>query len=293
VDENMQDAKLDKASLKIFLINLDRAIDRLAAMRSKLEHSGLGFERVPAIDGNSIDFPTKQFSEISFRFMHGRRRNPGEVGCYLSHVECARRLLASDCEFALILEDDLEFPPDFNDIVEAAIRQAEQWDILRLSTVSAGRKFDFSRLTESRRLAIALTREKGSGAYLINRRAAQWFVRKLLPMRLPFDLAFDLEFFQGLRSAFVTPIPINQQLGLPSQIQGSLNRRHYHRSSVHYLTVMPYRLFLETCRLSFRLLRLSRLLVHARIAAAKRKHGEADEGILSLLTTTEHLGDRR
>ncbi len=265
----MHDAGRTGASLKIFLINLDRASDRLTDMREKLEQIGLTFERVPAIDGSLIEFPIKQFSEISFRFMHGRRRNPGEIGCYLSHVECARRLVASDDEFALILEDDLEFPPDLPDIIKAALGQAETWDILRLSTVSAGRKFEFSKLTESRSLAIALTREKGSGAYLINRRAARWFVKVLLPIRLPFDLAFDLEFFQGLKSAFVTPIPINQQLGLPSQIQGIRQRRRYHRSRAHYLTVLPYRLFVEANRVCFRFLLLSGHLLRARV----QRHG--------------------
>ncbi|MGY5803521.1 glycosyltransferase family 25 protein [Rhizobium sp. LEGMi12c] len=292
VDEGMNDTGLVAASLKIFLINLDRADDRLAAMRARLGQIGLQFERVPAVDGGSIDFPTPEFSEFAFRFMHGRRRNPGEVGCYLSHVECARRLLASPSEFALVLEDDLEFPPDIIDILEAALRRAEQWDILRLSTVSCGRKFDVSRLTENRNLAIALTREKGSGAYIINRRAARWFAEKLLPMRLPFDLAFDLEFFQGLNSAFVTPVPINQQLGLPSQIQGKSQRRRYHRSRAHYLTVMPYRAFVEASRLFFRLWRLTNLRLQDRASAMRDTRNKMDAGVLNLLNITR-IGDPR
>ncbi len=286
VDEGMNDARLTADSLRVFLINLDRADDRLTAMRAKLEQVGLRFERVAAVDGSSIDFPTPEFSEFSFRFMHGRRRNPGEVGCYLSHVECARRLLASQGEFALVLEDDLEFPSDIVDIIEAALRRRAQWDILRLSTVSSGRKFGVCKLTESRSLAIALTREKGSGAYLINRRAARWFVEKLLPMRLPFDLAFDLEFFQGLTSAFVTPVPINQQLDLPSQIQGILPLRRYHRSRAHYLTVMPFRVFVETSRLFFRLSRLTGLLLRDRVSAMRSEHRTINAGAINLLNTT-------
>lgn len=291
VDEGMNNARLAAASLTVFLINLDRAGDRLAAMQAKLQGSGLSFERVAAVDGNSIDFPTPDFSEISLRFMHGRRRNPGEIGCYLSHIECARRLLASQNEFALVLEDDLEFPPDLVDILEAALEQDARWDILRLSSVSAGRKFDFCKLTESRGLAIALTREKGSGAYLINRRAARWFVEKLLPMRLPFDLAFDLEFFRGLKSAFVTPLPINQQLGLPSQIQGLRQRRRYHRSRAHYLTVIPCRAFIEASRLLIRTPRLVALLLQSRIAATRRDHRELGAEIMASLNGTTQLGD--
>ncbi|NRP87790.1 hypothetical protein GFPCMMHI_03710 [Ensifer adhaerens] len=274
-------AKPGEASLKIFLINLDRATDRLVAMQQKLGSIGLHFERVAAVDGRAIEFPIQGFDEFAFRFKHGRRRNPAEVGCYLSHIECARRLLASNSKFALILEDDLEFPDDFVELLDAALAQTEKWDILRLSTVSDGRKFRFSRLTEGRDLAVALTREKGSGAYIINRRAADWFVDRLMPMQLPFDLALDLEFFAQLKSAFVVPIPVNQQLGLPSQIQG--RRRTYHRSRGHYLTVMPYRIFIETMRLSARLARLLGNLTSARMEVALPGTEEVEAGRVSLV----------
>ncbi|WFU13236.1 glycosyltransferase family 25 protein (plasmid) [Rhizobium sp. CB3090] len=272
----MNEQKPDNRPLKVFLINLDRAGDRLTAMQEKLDRVGLQFERVAAVDGEILDFPLAEFSERSFRFMHGRRRNPGEIGCYLSHVECARRLLVSECEFALVLEDDLEFPEDLTELLQAALDAGSAWDILRLSTVNRGRKFSFAKLTEKRSLAIALTREKGSGAYLINRRAAHWFVEKLLPMRLPFDLAFDVEFFDGLKSAFVSPVPIDQMIGLPSQIQSK--RRRYHRSRWHYLTVLPYRAFIEASRLFFRLWRLSVAFVHA-FAAALWKSDEIGSGV--------------
>ena len=260
----MVNAKPGEASLAVFLINLDRAADRLLAMQRKLARIGLHAERVSAVDGITLEFPITDFNEVAFRFRHGRWRNPAEVGCYLSHIECARRFLASNNEFALVLEDDLEFPEDFAELLGAALRQNQKWDILRLSTVSNGRKFRFSKLTENRSLAIAVTREKGSGAYIINRRAAHWFVEKLIPMQLPFDLAFDLEFFAGLKSAFVVPIPVDQQLHLPSQIQG--RHRHYHRSRAHYLTVMPYRIFIESIRLPARLARLIAHLTLGRTA---------------------------
>ena len=277
----MMGEKPSNASLKIFLINLDRAADRLVAMEEKLGRAGLSFERVSAVDGAAIVFPISEFSEFGFRFKHGRRPNPAEVGCYLSHIECARRLLGSDSGFALILEDDLEFPPDLVELLDAALKHAEKWDVLRLSTVSRGKKFSFSRLTENRSLAIALTREKGSGAYIINRRAAHWFVEKLVPMQLPFDLAFDLEFFDGLKSAFVAPAPIDQQLGLPSQIQGK--RRRYHRSRAHYLTVMPYRASMETSRLFSRLVRLLGLLLRAPARPAPHGGSHIEDGIKTLL----------
>jgi len=259
-------------------------------MQQKLRRMGLWYERVSAVDGAATEFPIRDFDEFAFRFKHGRWRNPAEVGCYLSHIECARRLLASNNEFALVLEDDLAFPDDFRELVDAALSQHDNWDILRLSTVSSGRKFNFSRLTKNRSLAVAFTREKGSGAYIINRRAAAWFVDELLPMQLPFDLAFDLEFFAGLKSAFVFPIPVDQQLGLPSQIQGK--RRRFHRSRGHYLTVLPYRMFIETARLLARLRLLLGHLAHQGTRPAMRGKEKSElERMLPVDSQTRRIGE--
>lgn len=243
--------------LNVYLINLDRATDRLARMTARLAALPLTFERVPAVEGARLTFPIPQFSEWSYRLLHGRRRMPAEVGCYLSHVDCARRLLASDASHALILEDDVSFPPDFAEVMQAALARQSGWDILRLSTVNRGTKLPYAPLTKTRSLAVALMREKGAGAYVINRRAAKWIVGRLMPMRLAWDIAFDLEYLAGLRAAFVVPVPVSQANEAVSQIQGGVRASKLPRW--RYLTVLPYRAFLETSRAVMRLSRLAGL----------------------------------
>ncbi|WP_414709285.1 glycosyltransferase family 25 protein [Rhizobium sp.] len=236
--------------LKTYLINLDRAEDRLAFMSEELSRAGLSFERVSAVDGRNIVFPIPEFDAAAYRRCHGRQANPSEVGCYLSHIECAKRFLASSEPHALILEDDLIFPEDFGDLLRASLNAAATWDILRLSTVNTGRKYPFLDITQKRSLAVALTREKGSGAYIINRRAARWMVEKLVPMRLPYDLAYDLEHLAGLRSVFVTPVPVDQLTNFPTQIQQG--RRQYRLPWWRRLGIYPYRVWFEATRFLFR-----------------------------------------
>lgn len=268
--KTMPETDLARLSLKVFLINLDRAVDRMSHMREMLDRLGIPFERVAAVEGRAIVLPIREFDEIGYRVLHGRKPNPAEIGCYLSHIECARRFLETENAFSLILEDDLKLPFDLINILEGAIRAESDWDILRLSTVSSGRKYAFRALDGHRCLAIALTREKGSGAYLINRAAARWFLNALLPMRLPFDLAFDLEFLAGLKSAFVYPLPISQDLHVPSQIQG--NRGSFHLSRWRYASVLPFRAGLEIARALMRTSRLCflRLRLVATFAQARR-----------------------
>ncbi|WP_160011831.1 glycosyltransferase family 25 protein [Rhizobium sp. 18055] len=238
-----------------FLINLDRAEDRLASMVDQLDALEMPFERISAVDGKALQLVAQTYDEAGYRRRHGRLTNPGEVGCYLSHVECARRLLDSSHEFALVLEDDLVLPDNLSVVIAEALAEHSHWDVLRLSTVNNGRKFPVVTISPTRSLALALTREKGSGAYLINRRAAAWISGGLLPMRLPYDIAYDLEFFEGLRAMFVYPVPISQEAGFASDIQQGRRLRLPLR---HRLPVYPYRIFLELSRVAFRASRLAR-----------------------------------
>ncbi|WP_320196396.1 glycosyltransferase family 25 protein [Agrobacterium rosae] len=241
--------------LDVYLINLAGAEKRRDAMLSKISALGLPVQRIEATDGRKLTFPIPEFCELSYKLLHGRRTSPPEVGCYLSHVECARTFLQGDSDFALILEDDVSFEEDFVKTIDDAISHATDWDILRLSTVSNGRKFPFKRISDGRSLAITMTREKGSGAYIINRRAADWITSRLVPMRLAYDIAYDLEYLAGLKSAFVYPLCATQDADSESQIQRGL--RALRLPKWRYVSVLPYRTYLEVSRFLFRGSRLA------------------------------------
>ncbi|WP_064710967.1 glycosyltransferase family 25 protein [Rhizobium bangladeshense] len=269
---------LHPVSLQVntYLINLDRAPLRRFRMERLLAGFGLAYERVAAVDGAAISLPHRGFDEKSYLSRHGRRPNPFEIGCYLSHVECARRFLAGDAEFALVLEDDLDFDDDFAELLDAALRHHAHWDVLRLSTVNSGRKHRVKPLTASRALAIALTREKGSGAYVINRKAAQWIAGALLPMRLPYDLAFDLEFDDGLRACFVDPLPVSQRADACSQIQAGLSA--YRLGRRRPWSVLPFRAAAEIRRFVARFSRLATWRLRISPASAERRSKRGGRG---------------
>ena len=235
------------ARLAVYLINLDRATERLARMTERLTAAGLDFERVPAVDGAALPDPTPGFSPASYALLHGRRRYAPEIGCYFSHVACARRLLDSDATHALILEDDVAFDPDIRTVLDEALKVSDRWNLLRLSTVNDGRKFAVHNLPSGRHLSVALTREKGAGAYVIDRRAAKWITTRLMPMRLAWDIAFDLEYLAGLRALFVDPLPCDQRTEPKSQIQTGVKGSKLPRW--RYLTVLPVRAWFEITRL--------------------------------------------
>ncbi len=254
------------ATIGAYVINMDGARERWQLMEGQLDALGLPYERFAAIDGKALGGTHPDFSALSYRLMHGRRFIPGEIGCYLSHVGALKAFLASGHDHALVLEDDVVIDPRTPALIEAAIA-AGTWDILRLSTVNSGRKHAYLPLSADHDLAIALTREKGAGAYVVTRRGAEWMAG-MLPIRMAWDIAFDTEYLHGLRTAFIVPVPCDQNTGMATQIQNSI--RKYKLPSWRYLTVFPVRAFLETSRLVVR---------SARLASLRLSHrGRPDEG---------------
>lgn len=233
-----------------YVINLDRAPERMTYMQRQLDALGLPYERVDAVDGSLLSRPVSGFDERGYNLLHGRKFHPGEVGCYLSHMKALRKFMDSGADYGLILEDDCLLPADLAIAIADATTAAEDWDILRLSTVNSGRKFGFRRLGRGRSLAISLTREKGAGAYLVNRRCAEIFLRRLDPMRMAWDIAFDIEYLMGLKSAFLLPLPVNQLTEMETQIQA--NNSLYKLPGWRYLTVFPWRAWLESNRMLHR-----------------------------------------
>lgn len=258
----------DLTRLAVYLINLDRATARRERMHVVLSATELDYERVSAVDGRTLRFPHADFHAFHYKVLHGRRTIPAEVGCYLSHVACARKLLTCDATHALVLEDDVAFPPNFQQLLRDVLDTHGDWDILRLSTVNSGRKFAYRDLNCGRRLAVALTREKGAGAYIINRAAATWISQRLLPMRLSWDIAFDLEYLAGLRAVFVVPVPVSQREEAESQIQGDVKDAKLPRW--RYLTVFPYRTWLEISRVGLRFASYGRLCWRWRRVPSRR-----------------------
>ncbi|WP_255561557.1 glycosyltransferase family 25 protein [Pseudohoeflea coraliihabitans] len=232
--------------LNCYLINLDRAPARLAFMDAQLQSLGLPYQRVSAVDKNSIGPTVEGYDAAAYRRLHGRRFHAGEIACYLSHVACLRAFLASEAAHALILEDDARLPEDLPQLLTAALGAADEWDLLRLSTVNSGIRAPYRPLVGRYQMAIALTREKGAGAYLVNRRCAQTLLAREMPIRLAWDIAFDLEFRHGLRGAFIVPIPVDQCTGMETQIQHQTAEAKLPAS--RYLTVFPFRAMVETQR---------------------------------------------
>jgi glycosyl transferase family 25 len=233
--------------LHAYIINLDSARDRWSYVAKFFGATNFTLTRVPGVDGYALDFPIPEYSERRYRWFHGRPTSPGHVGCYLSHVRAMEAFLATDEPYALIGEDDLSLGPDFEAIVEAALRSSDRWNILRLTGLSAGAPKPIARLHGDYSLCLNFGRLKGTGAYLLDRRAATALSVGLLPMWLPIDHALDREWFHGLRAASVFPFPASQ---LESGFRSSIHRGESLKLTVlgRWMGTYPFQAFNEVAR---------------------------------------------
>lgn len=253
-------------SWQAYVINLASAQRRWSSMQSRLDAAAIAYERVDAIRGKDLPLPFPDFDEVWHRRMTGRRPIPAEIGCYLSHIKAIEMFFQTEHTHGLFLEDDAVFSGKLGTVVEEALQYESLWDVLRLSTVNSDRVIPLIRLNASSRLGVSPLRSKGAAAYMLNRRAAAKFCQKLLPMRMAYDIAFDLEFLWGLRAMAVTPYPVVPDAAAPTQIQVAINSYKY--GPGRYLTVFPVRVALETSRLFCRLGLIGRLLAQPRRKAS-------------------------
>lgn len=244
--------------MKAYVINLDTAPERWEHMRRALEGTSLKLVRVPAVSGRELALPIPEFDEEKFRRRHGRKTNVFEVACYLSHVKAMRAFLESGESHAMICEDDLHPRSGLDAVLARLLGKATLWDMVRLAGLKLGDPIRIADLGGGFALTVPLHRFKGTGAYLVNRKAARALVDGLLPMWLPYDHALDREWVHGFRVASVAPFPISQtEEEFDSDIQGNAQQRL--SKSVRWRWTYPYQIGNELCRWISRLQRIVNL----------------------------------
>jgi GR25 family glycosyltransferase involved in LPS biosynthesis len=119
---------------KIYCVNLDCDQERFKYVKQQFEKHNLEVTRFPGILGSEIkqeDYPN-YIKKDSWLL----KNKCGSVGCYLSHIKIWEQILESDdINQALILEDDIDLDPDFNQKLEKYYKQVpKDWDLIYLGT---------------------------------------------------------------------------------------------------------------------------------------------------------------
>lgn len=177
--------------MKAYFINLDRSPDRLAYMTKTLDGLGLDYERVAAVDGRAL---SESAIAAVYQFRPGTQfLDPGSIACSLSHRKVWERIVASDDDYALVLEDDVIFGENARAILADTGWIPDGTELLRLET--------FRRHTVRGREPVATAGDRaiyrlhhihnGTGAYIVSKGAAA----RLLEHMTRFSYAVDYVLF--------------------------------------------------------------------------------------------------
>ena len=157
-------------------------------MERHLNELGLSFEFVAAVDGSSLnpDMSTL-YSATESRKTIGRELLPGEIGCALSHYVIYRRMLEQGIVVALIIEDDVALAPELVAVLQSAIEEEQEWELLNLITDVDEKVLPNSPLVPPYSLTSFLEMPNRTGAYLLRAAGAQKLVEAALPVRMAAD----------------------------------------------------------------------------------------------------------
>lgn len=229
-----------KQAIPVYLINLCDASARLKTMQTHLADRHLEHIRVEAVHGDQLTDPIQGYARHSYHLRTGKVTNKREIGCYLSHIKALKTFLASEHPVALILEDDAILPTNIHPLLDALLQQSAHWDLVRLTAEKEGHYLPVIPILDGHQLAYNTHALKNTAAYLINRQAAQRCVRKMVPMRQPYDVALDREWSFGVRTLCVVPFPVKLKAGEPGQIPKAKRLRIYRATTFHLFHALTH-----------------------------------------------------
>ena len=97
-------------SFIIYYINLDKDKNRDLFIKNELKEKNLLSERIPAVIGSKLEkFDYDNIMCDNIKFTHG------QLGCYMSHINCYEKFLKTDFDYLIILEDDIKLKDNFNE----------------------------------------------------------------------------------------------------------------------------------------------------------------------------------
>jgi glycosyltransferase involved in cell wall biosynthesis/GR25 family glycosyltransferase involved in LPS biosynthesis len=220
---SVQDAKFSPLATvndvfqKVYVINLDRRQDRMAAMHSRLTNWDIAYERFPAVDGSDLEVK-KQYSRycdsrpgfdanshlFTNEFYFGGKtdaqrtahiescikgpaiRSSGAMAYLLTYRNILRRCIEEGTERVLVLDDDCLFHNEFGRIFNDAYAELPaSWRIFQLGTM----QYNWN-LTEKYSSKLYLPRGVLVASHAVGLHAETFpsLLEGITRMTLPFDI---------------------------------------------------------------------------------------------------------
>lgn len=210
--------------MKVFLINLDKNPDRLAAADAQLKRLGVEYERFPAVYGKALseeEIATLADDEWARR-LNGRSLSRGEVGCALSHIQVYEKMVREGIPIALVLEDDAYPMPPLKPVLRAIEEQISGESSTVILLGEGGGRRDASRkrifLPVSVYALDAIVTGARTHAYVVTLGAARRLATFLRPVVMPADDWGRMVAYGQIRMYTICPLLVGLDCGFETMI---------------------------------------------------------------------------
>jgi glycosyl transferase, family 25 len=227
----LQSQVVDSMSFKIFVINLDSSIERLASMDAQCSRLGLHFERISAVNGRDLSTDEKAavYDRKTNLSKYDKELNEGEIGCYMSHIRCWERIVAEKLDYALILEDDAILSQDLVGFIGKLGDSYDEWDYIKLSHGNKLKKIlEPVDIGDNLLLGRCIKLPSTATGQLISFAGAQKLLKHAYPIARPVDVDIQYWYERSLRCFVVRPFPVSVG-DFGSEINKVSNRRQVER----------------------------------------------------------------
>lgn len=165
--------------VKCLVINLDRSVDRLAAVTAEFSHIGVAFERVAGVDATTgVPFVAPPLTDA-------------EICCFLSHRRCWQIIADGPDRYGVVFEDDVVFSHDAGSVLADDTWVPRDADVVKLETFFGGVRIGNRHIRVKNGYAATrlFGQHLGSCGYVLAKAAAGKLLTNTRHLKVPVDLA--------------------------------------------------------------------------------------------------------
>lgn len=183
--------------IEFYCINLVTATKRRQWLVERVRELGMNMTFVEAVIGQKLTYDTA----VQKGYLRQRRRQMkldlelNEIACLLSHRKVLEEFLSSSGQYAVVLEDDVDFSDHLENGLNELIDHYIGWDAVKLENRLKKIKGPVVSFDDEMSVFVPLRPGFGTAAILYSRSGA----KRTLNAIVHFDKAFDTQFLDGWR----------------------------------------------------------------------------------------------
>ena len=195
-----------KPSIQIFVISLERSVDRRKRVEEQLNKTNIQWNFLDAVDGYALPQMPSSYQKSKVKKLQGYDLTPGEIGCFLSHIK-AWELCLKNNTTTLVFEDDFLVSENLEVVIEDLLSIADHWRLVRLSAIyETNHQILQNRPTYE--LVKNLGEPCGTAAYMIQPTTAKILLENAVDIYEPVDHFLEHYSKHGLHCLAAKPYPI-------------------------------------------------------------------------------------